>query len=74
MTFWDLFTGRQLGGDCSSLTLPSGADKKVKVPMSGIVGFQGQLVLQQPIVCGHSMCWRLCQMTLKSPDPLLDTN
>ena len=41
VTFWDLFTGRQLGGDCSSFTLPSGADKKVKVPMSGIAGFQG---------------------------------
>ena len=41
VTFWDLFTGRQLGGDCSSLTLPSDADKKVKVPMSGIAGFQG---------------------------------
>ena len=40
VTFWDLFTGRQLGGDCSSLTLPSDADKKVKVPMSGIAGFQ----------------------------------
>ena len=36
-----------------TLPLPSNADKKVKVPMSG---------------------WRLCQMTLKSPDTLLDTN
>ena len=51
-TCW-LFGSWMLTSFSFTLPLPSNADKKVKVPMSG---------------------WRLCQMTLKSHDTLLDTN